>query len=102
MQGSERQVYGSIAVPTSLWVWGAQRLSGILLGPLVLLHILGVGGSAGRGLDVLLLIVIVVHGYVGIRRIRMKAKYSALLASLAAMWLLAILVFGGLALIHAN
>ena len=50
MQVSEREVYGRVMIPTSLWLWGAQRLSSILLGPLVLLHMWG-GALAGTSMN---------------------------------------------------
>ena len=100
MQVSEREVYGRVMIPTALWLWAAQRFSGVLLGPLVLLHIWGVGASANRLLNGLLLLVILVHGYAGIRRIQMKAGSAGLLNAVAVLWIATVLGLGILTLLY--
>lgn len=102
MQASERQVFGSTGAPTPLWMWAAQRLSGILLGPLVLVHAAGAGGGASAVLDTLLLALIVIHGHAGIRRMRMKVRHAGSLSAAAALWVAVVLAFGVLSLIHAH
>ena len=101
MQVSERQIFGRILIPTSLLMWGAQRLSSVLLGPLVLVHMWSAELAGNRVLNALLLLVIAMHGYAGIRRIRMKAGMTGIVATLAALWLLTVVAFGAAILVFA-
>jgi succinate dehydrogenase hydrophobic anchor subunit len=55
--------------PTSLFLWGLQRLSAFVLGPLVLAHI--VLGPLGHGAIItgLLVLIVVAHSVVGVWRL---------------------------------
>jgi succinate dehydrogenase hydrophobic anchor subunit len=94
MSASERVVYGRSFRITQTWLWIAQRASALLLGPLVLVHVWGVEWSRHPVVLGLLLLVIAVHGYSGLRRVAPRRQTASPAA--AAAWAVAVLVFGGL------
>lgn len=94
MAASDRVVYGRAFRPTPLWVWFAQRASGILLGPLVLLHMASSTWAASSLLNAALLAAILVHGYSGLRRMFAARERLGLVLVLALAWCLAVAVFG--------
>ena len=100
MPASERIVYGRAFKATPVWLWLAQRASGLLLGPLVALHMWS-GNSAGNSaLNALLLAVILVHGYSGLRRVAVKRdRYGATLA-LTLVWCAVVAFFGVLLVLY--
>src|SRR5450631_2310710 len=69
MQVSSRIVFGRAFRVTPAWMWVMQRASGLLLGPLVAVHMWMPGMSQNRALDAVLLLIVVGHGYSGIRRL---------------------------------
>ncbi|GGE37935.1 hypothetical protein GCM10007276_14200 [Agaricicola taiwanensis] len=98
MPASERIVYGRPFRVTPVWLWLAQRASGLLLAPLVLLHVWGVSWSRHPVMLGLLLLIILVHGYSGLRRIAPRGQKAVLAGAAASAWTAAVLVFGGLVL----
>ncbi len=55
--------------PTPYWLWVAQRISAVLLGPLVLIHIAVPGAPQMGWLGLLLLVVVLVHSFSGLWRL---------------------------------
>lgn len=93
-----RVVYGRAGTPTPFWMWVFQRLSGLLLGPLVLVHVLVVRAPFIAWVSALLLAIILGHAFVGLwrlaamRRIPAPAAHLGLLA--AVLFVLVVGVFG--------
>ena len=100
MPASDRVVYGRTFRPTPVWMWLAQRASGVLLGPLVLIHMASANTASNRMLNALLLAVILVHGYTGVRRIAVKRGRFGATVTLALLWCAAVAVFGALLVVH--
>lgn len=96
MQASSRTVYGREFKVTPLWMWLAQRASGLLLGPLVALHVWTPALAQNRMLNVVLLAVIVAHGYTGLRRIAVRRERIAIVRTLTWLWCAIVIVFGAL------
>ncbi|HSZ41998.1 MAG TPA: hypothetical protein VK817_18735 [Trebonia sp.] len=93
-----RTVYGRAGTATPLWMWIVQRLSGLLLGPLVFIHVLVANAPFMVWLTALLLAVILAHGFIGLwrlaamRRLTMAVSRYAVIASIAVVAVIA--VFG--------
>ena len=100
MAASERLVYGRAFKPTSVQLWLAQRISGLLLGPLVLLHMMSASWAANRLLNALLLAAILVHGYAGLRRMIALQPRARLMLAAALGWCAVVAVFGALLVIY--
>jgi hypothetical protein len=96
MAASDRVVYGRAFRPTPLSLWLAQRASGLLLGPLVLLHMASSTLAANSSLNAVLVGVIVVHGYSGLRRLAVTRARSGMTLALAVVWCGVVAVFGAL------
>ena len=96
MQAFSRTVYGRAFRVTPLWLWIMQRASGLLLGPLVALHVWTPALASNRALNAVLLAVIVAHGYTGLRRIAVKRDSLAMTQALTWAWCAIVIVFGAL------
>jgi succinate dehydrogenase/fumarate reductase cytochrome b subunit len=94
MQGSDRIVFGRAFSVTPVWLWLIQRLSGLLLGPVVAVHMWMPDASMSRSLNALLLLLVVGHGYSGIRRLAQTEKKSHMITAHAWAWLILVAVFG--------
>jgi succinate dehydrogenase hydrophobic anchor subunit len=95
MVTTSRVVYGRAALVTPVWVWLLQRISALLLGPLVLIHVSLPGATHNPWVGSLLLLTVLSHGYVGLWRLigrRLGLASSVLQAVMA----LLILCMGGL------
>ena len=100
MPASSRLVYGREFYVTPLWVWALQRISGLLLGPLVALHIWVPGLADNAVLNALLLAIVVGHGYSGLRRV-VLAKGRDAIFRLAIVWCALVAFFGVLVVLLA-
>ena len=100
MPVSERTVYSRDFRATPVWMWLVQRASGVLLGPLVLIHMWSKDTAANAALSAVLLVVTLVHGYAGIRRIAPKKGQFALTHALTVLWFIAVAVFGTLIVLY--
>jgi hypothetical protein len=89
MLASDRVVFGRSFRVTPLWVWWAQRLSGLSLG-----HIFAPAWGHSVWLMALLLAVVAIHGYCGLRRIAPAARTAMGSAAAAWIWTLAVVVPG--------
>lgn len=69
MVGSDRFVFGGRARVTPLSLWMAQRISAVLLGPAVLVHIAVVDAWKNPAAQGLLLVVLATHAYTGMWRL---------------------------------
>jgi hypothetical protein len=94
MSVSSRTVYGRSFLVTPIWLWAVQRLSAVLLGPLVAVHIWWPGLSRNPLLDALLVVIVVGHGYSGINRLAPGKRWSTILTFAAAAWVAVVLIFG--------
>ena len=94
MAASSRTVYGREFVVTSTWVWMAQRASGLVLGPLVALHIWAPNLAGNRVLNALLLLIIIAHGFTGVRRIDNGKDVATRYKVIAAVWSFLVLALG--------
>jgi len=94
MLASSRTVYGREFRVTPRWLWVLQRASGLLLGPLVALHVMVPGMALQRGLNALLLVIVIAHGYSGVRRMAAAAGRAGIYASLALAWCAVVAVLG--------
>jgi len=97
MLASSRIVYGRAFRVTPVWLWWAQRLSGIALGPLVALHVIAPAWAPAT-VGTLLLAVVALHGYCGLRRIAPAARRASAGAAIAWLWT-AMVVACGLAVL---
>lgn len=102
MPASNRIVFGRAFTITPVWMWVLQRASGLLLGPLVALHVLVPDMAASRALNALLLVVVIAHGYSGLRRVVMAADKAALCSALAIVWCAAVAMAGALLVISGS
>ena len=100
MQASDRVVYGRGFRPTPRWLWLAQRGSGVLLGPLVLLHMMSSSLAGNRALNAVLLAMILLHGYSGVRRLNVTQARFGLTRSMAIVWCAVVAVFGSLLVLY--
>lgn len=100
MPASDRVVYGRSFRPTPRGMWLAQRASGVLLGPLVLLHMMSSGLAGNRMLNAVLLAVILLHGYSGVRRLNVTQARFGLTRSMAIGWCAVVALFGTLLVIY--
>ncbi len=102
MQASSRIVYGRAFRVTPAWLWILQRVSGLLLGPLVLLHMSTRDLANSPVLNGLVLIIVLGHGYSGISRLRQEERHRALVALLVFVWLALVAVFGTLIVLYGQ
>lgn len=96
---AERTVFGRTFRVTSLWLWGLQRASGVLLGPLVALHMLSPSVAKHAGMNALLLGLVLAHGYSGIKRLATIKRLNALYVVGAIGWFAVVALFGILVVI---
>lgn len=101
MPASDRIVYGRAFKATPVWLWLAQRISGVLLGPLVLMHMWSRGMASSAVLNAVLLAVILMHGYSGLRRVAVKRDRFGLTLALTLFWCVVVAFFGVLLVVHA-
>lgn len=94
MQVSSRTVYQRQFTVTPVWLWVVQRLSGLLLGPLVLVHMWTPRSAVTPYVDTLLLLLVVVHGSSGLRRMARKGAASGGAAFTSWTWSVIVVVFG--------
>jgi succinate dehydrogenase hydrophobic anchor subunit len=100
MPASERIVYGRAFKATPVWMWLAQRASGVLLGPLVLFHMWSGKTAATPVLNALLLAVILLHGYTGLRRIAVKRDGYGITLAMTLVWCAIVAFFGVLLVVN--
>jgi succinate dehydrogenase hydrophobic anchor subunit len=94
--GSRRPVWGRAGTPTSLGMWLFQRLSGLLLGPLVFVHVLIPSAPKMVWVSSLLLAIILGHAFVGLWRVAAMRRFSLSLGRVGvALSALFVLVVGG-------
>jgi succinate dehydrogenase hydrophobic anchor subunit len=101
MPVSDRIVYGRAFKATPVWMWLAQRASGVLLGPLVLIHMWSSQTASNSVLNAVLLAVILMHGYSGLRRVALKRDRFGLTLALTLFWCAVVAFFGVLLVVHA-
>jgi len=102
MPASSRIVYGRTFRITPAWLWLMQRASGLLLGPLVAVHMWVPDASMSRGLNAILLLIVLAHGYSGIRRIMQLENRSSLISVQAWAWLILVALFGLLIVLYGK
>jgi succinate dehydrogenase hydrophobic anchor subunit len=64
-----REVYGRSARKVPLWMWIFQRYSGLLLGPLVFIHVLVPRAPFVVWLTSLMLAILLGHAFIGLWRL---------------------------------
>lgn len=99
---AQTPIDASPARPTPTWVWLIQRISGVLLAPLVVIHILVAQAPFTVWLTSLMLAVILAHAYVGLWRIvsmRQVRAVAARAAAAVAVGVIAIVLVFGIALL---
>ena len=94
MQASSRTVFGRTFRVTPPWLWVMQRASGLLLGPLVAVHVWMPAMSHNRALNAVLLLIVIGHGYSGIRRLVRAEPRSSIVTAHAWAWLILVALFG--------
>lgn len=94
MLASSRVVYGRAFRVTPVWMWWVQRVSGLALGPLVALHMWIPDLDKNAALNALLLVLVVGHGYSGIKRLVQSERVSSFVTAAAWAWLGGVAVFG--------
>lgn len=100
MPASSRTVYGREFKVTPVWMWFVQRASGVLLGPLVALHIWAPAMAGNRALNALLLAIILAHGYTGLRRVAVKQNEFGVTMAITVAWCAIVAFFGVLLVIY--
>jgi succinate dehydrogenase hydrophobic anchor subunit len=95
---SRRTVYGRPGTPTSLPMWIFQRFSGVLLGPLVFVHVLVPSAPGMVWVSSLLLALILGHAFIGLWRVVAMRRFSLSVArsglALTSLYILVLAVFG--------
>jgi succinate dehydrogenase hydrophobic anchor subunit len=97
-----RVVYGRAGTPTPWWMWAFQRFSGIVLGPLVFVHVLVPRAPFITWVSALLLVVILGHAFIGLWRLAAMRRFSNRVASLgvtASLLYILVVGFFGVALL---
>ena len=97
-----RVVFGRAFRVTPVWMWVMQRASGLLLGPLVAVHVWMPQMSHNRALNALLLALVLGHGYSGIRRIAQAERRSAVITAHAWAWLVLVALCGLLIVLYGR
>ena len=100
MPVSDRVVYGRAFKATPVWLWLAQRASGVLLGPLVLVHMWSSATASNAALNAVLLAAILVHGYSGLRRAAVKRNRFGTTLALTLVWCAIVAFFGVLLVVY--
>ena len=100
MPVSDRVVYGRAFKATPVWLWLAQRASGVLLGPLVLIHMWSSKTSSSSVLNAVLLAIILVHGYSGLRRVAVKRDRFGVTLVITLFWCAIVAFFGVLLVVY--
>lgn len=100
MPASDRVVYGRAFKATPVWMWIAQRASGVLLGPLVAIHLWSSATAANGFVNALLLATILVHGYSGLRRVAVGRDRFAIAFALTLAWCVLVACFGALLVVY--
>lgn len=99
---SSRVVFGREFTVTPVWLWILQRASGLLLAPLVALHVWMPDMAGNRALNALLLVVVAAHGYSGLCRLVTARNRAALYAALAVAWCAIVVMAGALLVISGT
>jgi succinate dehydrogenase hydrophobic anchor subunit len=94
MLASNRIVFGRAFRATAVWMWWLQRLSGLALGPLVMLHMYVPKLAEDPVLNAVILAIVVCHGYIGIKRVVQSERVSSLVTASAWLWLAVVTGFG--------
>jgi len=102
MRVSSREVYGRTFQVTPVWMWWLQRMSGIALGPLVALHIWMPDMARNQLLNAALLVMVIGHGYSGIKRLVQSERASAMITIHAWIWLGVVAVLGFLIVLYGR
>jgi succinate dehydrogenase hydrophobic anchor subunit len=92
MFATSRIVYGRTGLVTPVWMWLLQRISAVLLGPLVFVHVSIPGAARNPWVDGSLLLVVLSHGYIGLWRLVGRRPNPASSASQAVTALLILLI----------
>ena len=100
MPASSRTVYGREFKVTPVWMWFLQRASGVLLGPLVALHVWAPAMAANRLLNAFLLAIVLAHGYTGLRRVAVKQNKVGATVAVTGMWCAIVAFFGALVVLY--
>ena len=102
MQASDRIVFGRAFRVTPVWMWVMQRASGLLLGPLVAVHMWMPEMSQNRALNAVLLAIVIGHGYSGLKRLAQSERRSAVVTAHAWAWLVLVAFFGLLSVLYGR
>ena len=102
MQASNRIVFGRAFRVTPVWLWVMQRASGLLLGPLVAVHVWVPEMSNNRALNAALLLLVLGHGYSGITRLAQQERRAAVVTAHAWAWLVLVALFGALIVLYGR
>jgi len=102
MLASSRVVFGRAFRVTPVWMWVLQRVSGLALGPLVAVHMWMPDMANNRALNALVLLLVLGHGYSGIRRLVALERNSTIVMALAWAWLILVALFGALIVLYAR
>jgi succinate dehydrogenase hydrophobic anchor subunit len=90
-----REVYGRSARTVPLWMWLFQRYSGLLLGPLVFIHVLVPSAPFMVWLTSLMLAILLGHAFIGLWRLAGLKQVSQTVSRYAiAITLIVIAVIG--------
>lgn len=85
---------------TPVWVWLLQRITAVVLGPLVVVHVSVPQAARNPWVGGLLLLVVLAHGFVGLVRLtsRRAGPVSTALRTATALLILLLGALGGLVL----
>ena len=76
----QRTVYGKTGTQTPMWAWLFQRVSGLLLGPLIIVHVLVPRGAFITWASALLLAIVLGHAAAALWRIAARRGGARALA----------------------
>jgi len=96
---ASRTVYGRTFETTRVSLWLLQRGAGILLGPVVALHIWAPDMAQNRALNAIILALVIAHAYGGVRRFALAEGKARRYAAFAVAWCVAVAAFATLVIL---
>ena len=96
MPSAERTVFGRRFAVTPLAAWMVQRLSGLALAPMIVLHATVPAIGRHRFFLAVLLLLVCMHGVTAIVRLRRRGDAAARVRTAAFAWTTAVALAGGL------
>lgn len=99
MPDAQRTVFGRSFTVTPLFAWAVQRLSGLALAPMIVLHATVPAIGRNRVFLAVLLALVCFHGITALVRLRRRGDAAAMARFAALAWTIVVAVAGGLVVV---